>query len=85
MSEPFSEDDVDDQVMHNWLDHFGLSFHQMHASGHASGSELLDIIRSTRARTVFPIHTEHPEAFEVAGPTVRLPELGESYAVGTSR
>jgi len=79
MSEPFSEDDVDDRVMHNWLDHFGLQFHQMHASGHASASELLDLVRLTGARTVYPIHTEHPEAFEKAGPSVRLPELGATY------
>ena len=79
MSEPFSEDDVDDQVMHNWLEHFGLEFHQMHASGHASGSELLDIVRATGARAVYPIHTEHPEAFVKAGPSVREPELGVTY------
>jgi ribonuclease J len=79
MSEPFSEDDVDDHVMHNWLDHFGLEFHQMHASGHASSSELLELVRLTGARAVYPIHTEHPEAFEKAGPSVRLPELGVEY------
>jgi ribonuclease J len=79
MSEPFSEDDVDDRVLHNWLDHFHLEFHQMHASGHASGPELLEIVRSIRPRTVYPIHTEHPEAFERAGPRVRLPELATAY------
>ncbi|HYB77511.1 MAG TPA: MBL fold metallo-hydrolase RNA specificity domain-containing protein, partial [Thermoplasmata archaeon] len=81
MSEPFSEDDVDDRVMHNWLDHFGLEFHQMHASGHASGTELLDIVRATGAKAVYPIHTEHPEAFEKAGPAVRSPELGVAYPI----
>jgi ribonuclease J len=85
MSEPFSEDDVSDQVLHNWLDHFGLQFHQMHASGHASGPELLELIRTTRARNVYPIHTEHPEAFEVAGPTVRPPELGRAYPIADAR
>ncbi|MCI4342831.1 MAG: MBL fold metallo-hydrolase [Thermoplasmata archaeon] len=79
MSEPFSEDDVDAHVMHNWLKHFGLTFHQMHASGHASGPELLEIIRATGAATVYPIHTIHPEALEAAGPSVRLPELGSTY------
>ncbi len=82
MSEPFSEDDVDDRVMHNWLTHFGLRFHQMHASGHASGAELLAILAATRARTVYPIHTEHPEAFAPAGPSVRSPELNEAYEIG---
>jgi len=24
MSEPFSEEDIEDQVMHNWLDHFKM-------------------------------------------------------------
>jgi ribonuclease J len=82
MSEPFSEDDVDDKVMHNWLDHFGLTFHQMHASGHASQAELLTILARTRAKAVYPVHTEHPEAFEAAGPSVRPPELGETYELG---
>ena len=81
MSEPFSEDDVDDRVMHNWLDHFGLSFHQMHASGHASGPELFEILRSVRATTVYPVHTEHPEAFRSEVPGVRLAELGEAYPI----
>ncbi len=79
MSEPFSEDDVDDHVLHNWLDHFGVRFHQMHASGHASGEELLALVRATGARTVFPIHTEHPDAFSSAGPSVRSPELNTPY------
>jgi ribonuclease J len=82
MSEPFTEDDVDAHVMHNWLHHFGLTFHQMHASGHASGPELLEILRATGAGTVYPIHTIHPEAFTAAGPSVRLPELGAAYPLG---
>ena len=81
MSEPFSEDDVDDKVMHNWLDHFGLEFHQMHASGHASEGELFEIIRSIRPRRVYPIHTEHPEAFRAIGPSAHPPELGVPYPV----
>ena len=81
MSEPFSEDDVDDQVLHNWLEHFGLAFHQMHASGHASGPELDRIVRAVAPRAVFPVHTEHPEAFESMGHRVRSPELATPYAV----
>jgi ribonuclease J len=85
MSEPFTEDDVDAHVMHNWLHHFGLTFHQMHASGHASGPELVQIIRATGAKTVYPIHTIHPEALEAAGPSVRPPELGASYPIAAGR
>jgi ribonuclease J len=83
MSEPFSEDDVDDRVMHNWLEHFGLGFHQMHASGHASGRELDAIVRSVGARTVYPVHTEHPEAFLRPARHVTLPEVGVPYPLGT--
>ncbi|MFY9717544.1 MAG: MBL fold metallo-hydrolase [Thermoplasmata archaeon] len=82
MSEPFSEDDVDDRVMHNWLDHFGLTFHQMHASGHASGPELDEIVRTVAPKNLYPIHTEHPEAFRPAGSVVRLAELGVPYPIG---
>ncbi len=82
MSEPFSEDDVDDRVMHNWLDHFGLTFHQMHASGHASDPELKSIVRDVAADAVVPIHTEHPEAFRTPGTHVVLPELNRPYRVG---
>ncbi len=75
MSEPFSEDDVDDKVLHNWLDHFGLRFHQMHASGHASGPELDRLIDDVGAAAVYPVHTEQPEAFRREGRPVVLPEL----------
>jgi len=81
MSEPFSEDDVDDRVLHNWLDHFGLRFHQMHASGHASGPELEQVVQTVGARSVFPIHTEHPDWFTRTGARVRLPELATPYGL----
>jgi ribonuclease J len=83
MSEPFTEDDVDDRVLHNWLEHFGLVFHQMHASGHASGAELFEVIRATAPGTVYPVHTEHPEAFAAAGPRSCAPELRRPYAIDT--
>jgi len=45
MSEPFSEEDVEDQVMHNWLDHFGMRFHQLHSSGHLKNKAPSALIR----------------------------------------
>lgn len=79
MSEPFSEDDVDDQVLHNWVDHFQLGFHQFHASGHCSGTELWEVVHAVRPRTLVPIHTEHPEAFERSGARCHLPEKGVPF------
>ena len=40
MSESFSEEDLEDEVMHSWLDHFDLSFHQLHASCHMSRARM---------------------------------------------
>jgi ribonuclease J len=82
MSEPFSEEDINDRVLHNWLEHFGLPFHQMHASGHCSGPELLEISRTLAPENLFPIHTEHPEAFLGLGTFVRPPEKGTPYPLG---
>jgi ribonuclease J len=82
MSEPFQEDDLDDQMLHRWLEHFGLSLHQYHASGHASGPELEQIVREIAPGTVYPVHTEHPEAFVGWAKRTESPELGTRYPVG---
>jgi len=34
-----------------------------HASGHASGQQLLEIIETINPKVVIPVHTEHPEFF----------------------
>ena len=81
MSEPFSEDDVDDQVLHNWIDHFGLAFHQFHASGHCSGPELHAVGEEVRPASIIPVHTEHPEAFRSDRSAIRPPEKGEPISL----
>jgi ribonuclease J len=81
MSEPFSEEDVDHDVLLRWLEHFGLGYHQLHASGHCSGPELISLVREMAPKAVIPIHTEHPEAFTPAGRPLVLVELGRPYAL----
>lgn len=53
----------------------------LHASGHASGPELLKLIRNIAPKTLIPIHTEHPDYFvlnlEGTGIEVCPPEYGE--------
>jgi len=63
MSEPFSEEDLDKEVMHRWLDHFDLKFHQIHASGHCPSKDLSELINQIQPKRLMPIHTEHPELF----------------------
>jgi ribonuclease J len=79
MSEPFEEDDVEDEVKHNWLDRFKFNFHQYHASGHCSKEEIFDILKTIDAKKVFPVHTEHPEMFKKAAKGVVPLELCKTY------
>ncbi len=63
-TEPFDEDMlIEEKRVRNWLKHFNLQVYQIHASGHASGSEIREMIREIGPREVIPIHTEKPELF----------------------
>ena len=71
-SEAFNEEmAIDHQRLGHWLEHFGVESHglgqaqdgPLHASGHASGKELVDIIRQVRPQCLVPIHTEKPQFF----------------------
>jgi ribonuclease J len=65
VTEPFDEEmEIDHRKAMNWLRHFNLNCHQMHASGHASGPEIIDMIREIRPETVYPVHTQHKEMFK---------------------
>jgi ribonuclease J len=89
-SEAYNEEQqMDLRRLRNWLRHFGMRFvgdpegreKGVHASGHASGPDLLRLIRRIRPKILIPIHTENPEYFaahlEGEGIDVRLPKQGE--------
>ncbi|MEM4259064.1 MAG: MBL fold metallo-hydrolase [Candidatus Thermoplasmatota archaeon] len=60
--EPFSDDmELDEKRKQAWLDHFHIKQFVAHASGHASGSEIKNLIREINPKKVIPVHTEHPE------------------------
>jgi ribonuclease J len=79
MSEPRSEEDIEDRIMHNWLNHFTIEFHQLHASGHLSRRQLETLVARISPDTVFPIHTEAPGLFKHTHPNTQIPKLGEEY------
>jgi len=79
MSEPFSEEDIEDQVMHNWLDHFKIKFHQLHASGHLNRKELMEMIKQVNPKKVFPVHTENPTFFKKTKKKTVIIEKGKTY------
>ena len=72
-SEPFEEDDVQEEVLQNWIKRFNMDFHQAHASGHANMEEIFDIIRRIGPKVVIPVHTEHAEMFSKCGRAIRRP------------
>ena len=67
--------------INNWLKHFDLlPIHKMHVSGHASGPELLEMIREIEPEILYPVHTEHKELFkelEDSGVKVIYPKLSK--------
>lgn len=81
MSEPFSEEDIEDEVMHNWLDHFKMHFHQLHASGHLNRNQLAALIKQIRPKRIFPVHTENPQLFKKISSNVEIAQRGQKCAL----
>jgi ribonuclease J len=79
MSEPFSEEDIEDQVMHNWMKHFKMDFHQLHASGHMSKDQLVEMVNYIKSQLVFPVHTEDQQLFKSYCSNVQMVEQGKEY------
>ena len=80
VTEPFDEEmELDERRINNWLGHFNLlPVYKMHVSGHASGPELLEMIREIQPEVLYPIHTTHKELFmelEKDGIKVTYPTL----------
>ncbi|MEN3017416.1 MAG: MBL fold metallo-hydrolase RNA specificity domain-containing protein, partial [Candidatus Methanosuratincola petrocarbonis] len=59
-----SEEDISEEVLQNWVKHFGLEFHQMHASGHLSKEQLEWLVEMIAPKKIFPVHTENPQLFK---------------------
>ena len=63
--EPFNDDmELDEQRKQNWLKHFNITQVSAHASGHASGPEIRDMIKRINPENLIPVHTEHPKLFK---------------------
>jgi len=81
MSEPFSEEDVEDEVLHNWLDHFGMQFHQLHASGHLNREQIGSLVTEINAKKVFPVHTENAHLFKQISENVQMIKREKEYGI----
>jgi hypothetical protein len=81
MSEPFSEEDIADTVMHNWLNHFNLEFHQVHASGHMSKEQLVEMVEEIQPNRAFAVHTENQQLFKTYCKNIQPIEREKTYCV----
>lgn len=66
-TEPFDDDmELKEERVKRWIEHFGLitsekDWTHTHVSGHGSGDQIKKVIEGSKAKTLVPIHTEHPE------------------------
>ena len=81
-SEPYTEEmEIDEQRIKNWLQHFGFERFQSHCSGHSKGSDILELVKEIGAKTVYPVHTEHPDVFKKVSENRVLIDEGVKYKI----
>jgi len=84
-SEAFNEEgEEEEEIIRNWVEHFGFSYNQIHASGHAPAPDVISMAKQIRAKTTIPIHTEHPDLFPSLLPSNRIgiPEKAKGVKIG---
>ena len=84
--EPFNEEmEIDEERKRNWLSHFNIKEGLAHASGHASGEELIQMIKTVSPAVLFPIHTKKPGEFgsllEGTDTEIVEPVAGRTYSL----
>jgi ribonuclease J len=73
--------------MIRWLNYFKINVendcqpYQIHASGHASGPEIQEMIDKIKPKLLVPVHTEHPELFRNPAGEVHRPKKGAEKIV----
>jgi len=78
-AEPFKEEmELSFRRLMKWIDLCGLKLGYAHTSGHMYQRDIERLVSEVNARTVIPIHTEHPELFTQWAEDVRIPNPGET-------
>jgi ribonuclease J len=63
--EPFDiEMEIDWQRIENWINHFGMEPNATHVSGHASGPQLKEFVKTVKPKMVIPVHTQHAKIYD---------------------
>lgn len=81
--EPFDlEMEIDWERVKNWIDHFRLELATAHVSGHASGTQIGEMLGRVKPKNVIPIHTEKADLFRQWGLKLYLPNaVGETITL----
>lgn len=81
-SEPYNEEqEISQERINAWMDHFGLYKFQCHCSGHARSKDLFQIIEEINADSFYPVHTTHPEIYKKRFKNVVDVIEGRTYSV----
>jgi len=78
--EPFDiEMEIDWQRVENWIKHFGMGDPiPTHVSGHASGPQLKEFVKTVKPKILIPVHTQHANIYDKWWDKVHLlKEIGE--------
>lgn len=80
--EPFNDEMVfDEERKERWLDHFKINKEKCHASGHASESEIKNMIAEINPEILIPIHTEGSEIMEEFFRSLNKPIIAKDIQV----
>lgn len=81
-SEPYNEEqELSQERLNAWVEHFGMVKFQSHCSGHARGRDLLEAVSKIDSKTLFPVHTEHPDAYRKVAKNTVITEEGIKYKI----
>ena len=86
--EPFNPKmELSQKRMLRWLKHFKINVkndykpYQIHASGHASGPEIQEMINKIKPKLLVPVHTKKPNLFRNPDGKVYRPKKGVEVSV----
>jgi len=65
----------------SYLEEKDVRIEELHTSGHATISELTDLVNALSPKVIIPIHTFHPEKFKDYFSNIRLVDNGEELDI----
>ena len=79
-SEPYTEEqELSEERVDAWIERFSMNKFQSHCSGHARGNDLLEAVSEIGAKSLYPVHTEHPDAFKSVSKNTIIVQEGKKY------